>query len=366
MLQAGLVTALGTMSGTSLDGVDAAVVITDGVQIAGFGPTMYRPYRDDERAFLRAHLGCWQGDDVENAARFIEWAHWEAMYSLGRVDIGGFHGQTLAHDPGGRGTHQCGNGQNLADALGYPVVWDFRSADVAAGGQGAPLAPFYHFALAKWIKAEEPVVFLNLGGVGNLTWVDPSFDDPADEGALMAFDTGPANAPINDLMMQRRGVPFDTGGALAGIGKADLQVLEDFLQHPYFKKAPPKSLDRDDFAGLIDAVAELPDARAVATLTQAVVVSVWRAIAQCPAPPSRVLVTGGGRLNRTIMGGLAQALDCDVSVVERAGLSGDMLEAQAFAYLAVRAARGLPISAPASTGISQPATGGQVAFPRIE
>ena len=364
MLQAGLVTALGTMSGTSLDGVDAAIVVTDGVEIAALGPTIYRPYRDDEQAFLRAHLGLWRDDDVTVASQFIAWAHWEAIYALGHVDICGFHGQTLAHDPGGRGTHQCGNGQDLADALGYPVVWDFRSADVAAGGQGAPLAPFYHFALAKWIGAQEPVVFLNLGGVGNLTWVDPSFADPADDGALLAFDTGPANAPINDLMMARRGVTHDVDGALAGIGKVDVDVIAEFMQHPYFAKTPPKSLDRDSFVGVVDAVANLPDADAAATLAWAVVASVGQAMAQCPAPPSRVLVSGGGRLNRTIMAGLAHALKCDVAAVEKVGLSGDMLEAQAFAYLAVRVARGLPISAPQTTGIPLAATGGAIAFPQ--
>ncbi len=363
MLQEDLVTALGTMSGTSLDGVDAAIVVTDGVEIAGFGGTVYRPYGADERQFLRQHLGLWQDDDVRDAAGIVEYAHWEAMFALGYVDVAGFHGQTLAHDPGGRGTHQCGNGQHLADALGYPIAWDFRTADVGAGGQGAPLAPFFHFALAKWIKAEEPVVFLNLGGVGNLTWVNPALSDPADNGALVAFDTGPANAPINDLMMLRRNKPFDAKGALAKKGEADADIVKAFMAHPYFDQEPPKSLDRDAFADLGAAVATLKDADAVATLTLAVVISVAHAITQCPAPPARILVTGGGRRNRTIMNGLALALECDVAAVEDVGLNGDMLEAQAFAYLAVRAARGLPISAPTTTGIPDPMTGGRIAWP---
>ena len=355
------VTALGTMSGTSLDGVDAAVVDTDGVRIFDFGPVAYRAYTADEQKVLRAHLGRWQDQDNTQAARIIEDAHRDVMAGFGDISVAGFHGQTLAHDPGGRGTHQCGDGDRLAAGLDYPVVWDFRSADVAAGGQGAPLAPFFHFALAKWIGAGGPVAFLNLGGVGNLTWVDPSYDDPAEYGALLAFDTGPANAPINDAMMARFGLPYDDAGQVAAAGRADMAALAAFQADPYFARSAPKSLDRDHFTGLAQAVAHLADADAIATLTQAVVWSVAQALAQCPAPPARLFVTGGGRRNATLVAGLAAGFTGRIDPVEAVGLNGDMLEAQAFAYLAVRVLRGLPTSAPGTTGVRSPVCGGRIA-----
>ncbi|EBA11737.1 anhydro-N-acetylmuramic acid kinase [Roseobacter sp. CCS2] len=361
MLQTGVVTALGTMSGTSLDGVDAAVLQTDGVIIHGFGPSDYRAYTQEEQQALKAHLGRWQDEDIAKAAHIVEAAHIAVMQRFEGIDVAGFHGQTLAHDPGGRGTHQCGDGHRVAEMLGYPVAWDFRTADVAAGGQGAPLAPFYHFALAKWIKADAPIAFLNLGGVGNITWVDPACDDPADPAALLAFDTGPANAPMNDLMLARRGASHDAGGVLAAQGRADADILAAFMDHPYFARPVPKSLDRDAFKGLSHAVKDLTDADALATLAQAVVQSVAAACQRCPTMPQRLLVTGGGRHNTTLMSALADALSCDVAPVEAVGLDGDMIEAQAFAFLAVRVARGLAVSSPQTTGVPRPMTGGHVA-----
>ncbi len=354
------VTALGTMSGTSLDGVDAAVVETDGERIFAFGPTAYRAYSADEQQILRAHLGLWQGDDTAQAASVIEAAHLEVMSGFSDISVAGFHGQTLAHDPAGRRTHQCGDGDRLAAGLDCPVVWDFRSADVAAGGQGAPLAPFYHFALARWIGARGPVAFLNLGGVGNLTWVDPSCHDPSDQGALLAFDTGPANPPVNDAMQARRGQPFDAGGQVAAQGTPDLAVLEAFCADPYFLLPPPKSLDRDHFVGLAAAVAHLADADAIATLTQAMIFSVVAGLDHCPSPPERLLITGGGRHNAVVMAGLAAQTGLRIDPVEAVGLDGDMLEAQAFAFLAVRVLRGLPTSAPGTTGVPAPVCGGRI------
>ncbi|MEJ8560395.1 anhydro-N-acetylmuramic acid kinase [Yoonia sp. GPGPB17] len=361
MLRTGVVTALGTMSGTSLDGVDAAILQTDGEQIFEFGPTSYRAYTQEQQATIKDYLGRWPGDDLGVVARIIEDHHLKVMEPMGVVDIAGFHGQTLAHDPGGRGTHQCGDGARLAKVLGYPVAWDFRTADVAAGGQGAPLAPFYHFALAKWIKADAPVAFLNLGGVGNITWVDPSRDDPADPAALMAFDTGPANAPMNDLMRTRHDMAYDVGGELAAQGQVDAAIVAAFMAHPYFRKAIPKSLDRDAFGDLSRAVTALSDADALATLAQAVIECVVAACAICPTNPEKLLVTGGGRHNKTLMSGLADSLPCDVAPVEAVGLDGDMLEAQAFAYLAVRVARGLPTTSPQTTGVARSMTGGRIA-----
>ena len=365
MLKTGAVWALGTMSGTSLDGVDAAMVLTDGVSIHEFGDVAYRPYTDAERATLRAALGLWPGDaGVEAAAEVVETAHAEVLSRFSGAQIIGFHGQTLAHDPRGRGTHQVGSGAVLAEVLGADVVWDFRTADVQLGGQGAPLAPFFHFACAKHIGADAPLAILNLGGVGNVTWIDPSHATPDAKGALLAFDTGPANAPVNDLMQMRLGLAQDDGGQLAGQGVPDMAILEAFLRHPYFYKMPPKSLDRNDFAGLITGVADLSDADAAATLTLAAVLAFCRGVEHFPKPATRVLVTGGGRHNATMMAMLRDHVTCPVDPVEDVGLNGDMLEAQAFAYLAVRVARGLPTSCPSTTGVAGAVGGGQISRPK--
>ena len=353
--------ALGAMSGTSLDGVDAALLQTDGVRITGFGDSGYRPYSAAEQAALRAELGAWRASPA--LAEMIETAHAELLSRFDAAEVVGFHGQTLAHEPRGRGTHQAGDGAVLAEVLGRPVVWDFRSADVRLGGEGAPLAPFYHFALAKWLKSAEPLAFLNLGGVGNLTYVDPAFDRPEAPGALLAFDTGPANAPLNDLMQARRGLTQDEGGALAATGQPNAGVVARFLDHRYFHRMPPKSLDRNDFPDLAGAVGGLSDADAAATLTACTAAAVARGMEHCPSPPTQVIVCGGGRHNATLMAMLAKALPCPVVPAEATGLDGDMIEAQAFAHLAVRVMRGLPTSCRGTTGVSAAVGGGQISRP---
>ncbi len=358
------VRALGTMSGTSLDGVDAAIVLTDGVTIRGFGTSGYRAYTDEERQVIRAGFGAdAPADQVAEAAEVVETAHAVLISGFDGYDVMGFHGQTLHHAPDQGVTVQAGDGAVLAEVTGHPVVWDFRRTDVEMGGQGAPLAPFFHHACARYVGETAPLAFLNLGGVGNLTWVDPRMPDPAAEGALLAFDTGPANAPLDDLMRVRLGQTRDEGGAVAAAGQVADGVLEDFLADPYFLKVPPKSLDRNAFPGLRKAVETLPDADAAATLTAAVAASVMKGVEHCPVPPTRLLVTGGGRHNPVMMEMIRAALDCPVDPVEAVGLDGDMLEAQAFGYLAVRVMRGLPTSAPGTTGVAAPIGGGHVSRP---
>ena len=360
----GAVWALGAMSGTSLDGVDAAMVLTDGHRILDFGPTGYRPYTAAERETLRAGLGHWPGSSAaERAAEVVETAHAEVLSRFQGAELVGFHGQTLAHDPRGRGTHQAGNGALLAQVLGLPVVWDFRTTDVDMGGQGAPLAPFYHFACARRIGAKMPLAFLNLGGVGNVTWIDPRQPAPEAPGACLAFDTGPANAPIDDLMRARLGLTHDEGGALAASGSVDQALLDSFLAHPYFYKMPPKSLDRNDFHAVLQAVGALDDADAAATLTACAAAAVARGAEHFPTPVTRILVTGGGRHNAALMAELSRRLSVQVDPVESADLDGDMLEAQAFAFLAVRVAMGLPTSAPATTGVPVAVGGGRISRP---
>jgi len=363
VLKAERIWALGAMSGTSLDGVDAALLDTDGETIFGFGASAYRAYMPEERDVLRDALGRWPGDDTCAAKSVIQGAHEDLLGQFDGADLVGFHGQTLAHDPKGHGTHQIGDGAALAESLGLPVVWDFRSADVELGGEGAPLAPFYHFACAKWIGAAKPLAFLNLGGVGNLTWIDPSKTKPEEDGALLAFDTGPANAPLNDLMQTRCNLPFDHDGVLARGGTVVDGALELFLDEPYFSRIPPKSLDRNAFADMIGLVRELSDADAAATLTGLCAASVLRGMEHCPSLPERILVTGGGRRNPVMMEMLNAAIDCPVVPVEDVGLDGDMLEAQAFAHLAVRVARGLPTSCSSTTGVRAAVSGGTISRP---
>lgn len=365
-----MIRVLGMMSGTSMDGVDAALIDTDGVRIGGFGRSAFRAYTDNESAVLHAALGSWPGDDgVADAAALSVASHAAAAADFPKAELIGYHGQTLAHDPRGRGTHQAGDGHLLAQQTGRPVVWDFRSEDVRRGGEGAPLAPFFHWACADWAVGQgrlpgQPVAFLNLGGVGNLTWVDPTASAPEAPDACVAFDTGPANAPINDLMRRRLRRSHDSGGALAAAGRVDESVVHDFLHHPFFDRPPPKSLDRDQFSGLSDAVGSLSDADAAATLVAALAGSVAAGFRWLPHVPSALLVCGGGRHNPVIMAQLAQVLPCEVRPVESVGLDGDMLEAQAFGWLAARVMRGLPTSGPTTTGVPAPCCGGRISHPR--
>jgi len=353
---------LGMMSGTSMDGVDAALILTDGDEVFEFGATGYRPYLPEERAVIAAAKGKWPNETgVAEAAAVVEGAHIELINRFGGVELVGFHGQTLAHDPGGKGTHQAGDGAALAASAGLAVAWDFRRADVAAGGQGAPLAPFYHFALARRFQTGS-VAFLNLGGVGNVSFVDTTQAGPEADGALLAFDTGPANALMDDFAQERTGLACDYGGALASLGRVDAGVLNGFMASAYFHQKPPKSLDRDHFTDLKAAVQKLSDTDGLATLAAATIASVKAGFQFAPDGLKKVLVCGGGRKNPHLMAGLAQALKVPVADIDKVGMDGDMLEAQAFAYLAVRAKHGLPLSAAGTTGVMRPLTGGRLSY----
>ena len=352
---------LGTMSGTSMDGVDAAVLVTDGRTIGSFGRTAFRPYAEHERAAIAA-AGRWPGEPgVAEAARIVEDAHAALCADLPGALVG-VHGQTLAHDPAGRGTHQVGDGAALATRLGRPVAWDFRTADVAAGGQGAPLAPAFHFAAARWAGLRSAAV-LNLGGVANLTWIDGAAEAPEDPGALLAFDTGPAGALLDDMMRARLGRGHDEGGRLAAAGTVDEALVERFLALPYLSRPAPKSLDRDDFRALAAAAGELDEADAAATLTAISAAGVAAGLRLAPARPDRLLVAGGGRRNATMMAMIAERAGVPTIPVEEVGLDGDMLEAQAFAFLAARVAEGLPITFPGTTGAPAPLRGGRISRP---
>jgi len=356
--------AVGLMSGTSLDGIDAALVETDGVELFTTGAALTVPYEPALRERVRALLGGAPTDVVAPVAEALTRAHAAAVETLlaraglgyRDVDLVGFHGHTIDHRPAERCTWQIGDGALLARLLGVPVVADFRSADVAAGGEGAPLAPLFHAALAR--GAARPVAVLNLGGVANVTWIGA----PEPDGErLIAFDTGPGNALIDDFVRRHTGRLFDADGALARAGRADARVVARLLAHGFFARRPPKSLDRNDFATLdVDA---LGVADGAATLVACTVAAVAAAARHFPAPPLRWIVTGGGRRNRTLMEGLATALGAPVVSAEDVGWDGDALEAQAFGFLAVRARHGLPLSLPETTGVPEPMPGGRLFEP---
>ena len=369
MIRSGPVRAIGLMCGTSMDGVDAAMLLTDGETVAAFGPSLeiapaYAPAR--RAALDRAMAGEGRADD--RTVQAVTDIHFAAVAALRArleedAELVGFHGQTVFHDPEAGRTVQLGDAQRLADLCALPVVADFRSADMAAGGEGAPLAPFFHFALARHIGATGPLALLNIGGVANVTWIDPSKDGPEEPGALMAFDTGPGNALIDDWMLRHAGEPLDRDGAAAARGRVVPDRLRQNALDAYAARRPPKSLDRNAFALALARMEGLSVEDGAATLTALTVRSIAAALAHMPTAPSRWLLCGGGRRNPVLTAMLREALGAAVAPVEDVGLDGDMLEAQAFAFLAVRAVRGLPLSAPGTTGCARPVTGGVLSVP---
>ncbi|MXU65871.1 anhydro-N-acetylmuramic acid kinase [Oceanomicrobium pacificus] len=364
----GMQTVIGMMSGTSLDAVDVALLDTDGERIGGFGSHLTLDLDPDDRALIASGFGQWpdpQSNLLAEIEARVRARHLDALQAIGARSgqLVGFHGQTLSHDPDTGRTFQIGDGARLASDSGCRVAWDFRSADMDAGGQGAPLAPFFHHACARWAGCSAPVAFVNIGGVANVTWVDPAVEDPAAAQALLAFDTGPGNALLNDLMLARTGAAYDADGATAAAGQADAGAVARYLGLPYFLKNPPKSLDRNDFDMVSAWVDGASTADAAATLSAMTVAGIAAAEAHFPKPVEGWFICGGGRRNGHMMARLSAALAAPVGPVERLGLDGDMLEAQAFAYLAARTERGLPLSAPGTTGVDRPVTGGRLSLP---
>jgi anhydro-N-acetylmuramic acid kinase len=354
-----LLTAIGVMSGTSMDAIDVALIRSDGETCVETGPARAYPYAPELRAALLAVIGDAQRaehDPLAEIERAVSEAHAGAVaqflreegLAASQVDLLGFHGQTIFHAPRRGITRQLFDGPLAARRLGIDVVCRFRHADVAAGGEGAPLAPLFHRALAAPLA--QPVMVLNLGGVANVTYLDGE--------TVIAFDTGPASALLDDFMLKRRGVAYDRDGALAASGRVDAAVLAALMDNPFFAAPPPKSLDRNDFHRRARLVEPLSDADGAATLAAFTVEATCAALAHLPARPLRWLVTGGGRLNRTFMRRLAERLGVPVEPVEAVGWDGDALEAQCFAYLAVRSLKGLPLSLPSTTGVPRPMSGG--------
>ncbi|MDP6475160.1 MAG: anhydro-N-acetylmuramic acid kinase [Alphaproteobacteria bacterium] len=354
----GPVYALGLMSGTSLDGIDAALIRTDGEQVYEFGPWLTAPYEANLRDALRRLVEGGR-DGVDEVEKALTEAHAEAAaaliaeagYGAGKIHVVGFHGHTIWHDPSRRVTNQIGDGALLSRRLAIDVVNDFRAADVAAGGQGAPLAPLYHWALAQTANnaIALPLAVLNLGGVANVTWIGTDKN-------LCAFDTGPGCALIDDWLLARSAAPFDRDGALARRGSVDEAALASLLHHPYFAAPPPKSLDRNAFDSA--SLAPLSDADGAATLTAFTAQAVALGLDLCPEKASHLLVTGGGRHNPSLLAALRERTGIAVEPVETLGWRGDALEAEAFAFLAVRSLNGAPLSLPETTGVRAPLSGG--------
>lgn len=360
-----VVNAIGVMSGTSMDAIDVALIQSDGEQIHHLGPYASFAYPADTRLALLdliADPTRIENGDLSTIERKVTDAHCDAVLNFmaensltaDDVDLVGFHGQTILHRPDRRFTCQLLDGAYAAGKLGMNVVNRFRHRDIAAGGQGAPLAPLYHRALTE--KFEKPIAVLNLGGVANVTFIDKNH--------MVAFDTGPASALMDDMMRARCGLDYDRDGHHARAGKIDSARVTEFLSDPYFLRIPPKSLDRNDFHRWMALVEPLDLHDALATLSAFTVESVAKARAYCNSAPETWLVCGGGRKNSFLMDRLEIRLGVPVKPVEAVGWNGDMLEAECFAWLAIRSVRGLPLSLPSTTGVPEPMTGGE--FHRIK
>ncbi|MCK8778524.1 anhydro-N-acetylmuramic acid kinase [Rhizobium sp. NTR19] len=365
--------AVGLMTGTVLDGnIDVALLKTDGETVETFGAYTLHPYPPEIRSLLEETLSqarAWnfEGPDpaiFAQAEEALTLAQSQAVkelvasagLSMGDIGIVGFHGQSVLHRAPTRerigATRQLGNGELMASILGCKVAYDFRSADVRAGGQGAPLAPTYHAALLRSLDTTGDSAVLNLGGVANVSWWDG-------KDLIIGFDTGPANAPLNDFMKARGLGDMDRGGKLGASGKVDDERLAKLLEHPYLNAPYPKSLDRFDFtAAMADG---LDDATGAATLSAFTAAAVGKGLDLLPRRPKRLIVSGGGRHNPTIMSMLESRAGVTAVSADEFGWRGDAVEAECFAYLAVRVLRGLPISFPTTTGAPKPLQGGRLA-----
>ena len=363
-------TAIGLMSGTSLDGIDVALLRTDGKAVVERGPSMGRPY---DAAFRRRLQGALEtakaiGErterpgDLAEIERDLTLRHGEAVRAFlaenglkpADIDVVGFHGQTVLHRPDAGLTVQLGDGGLLARETGIDVVHDMRANDMAHGGQGAPLIPAYHAALAAGLSdaAGKAVVFVNIGGISNITFIGA-------EGTIVAYDSGPGNTLIDQWVEAHAGIPYDQGGMIASEGRIDPDLAERYLGHAFFTDPVRRSLDRNDFSPPSGAEASLEDgARTLAHVTAAAVI---RSARHLPERPKLYVVCGGGRLNRVIMddlAALAETEGAEVVAAEAVGLDGDSMEAEAWAYLAARSLGGLPLTFPGTTGVKAPVTGG--------
>ncbi len=353
-----------------MDGIDLALVKTDGMSLVENGPWASVAYTTAQRTILRQAIDQAVNLSDRNARpgvlaaaeAMITAAHAQITSEFlaagnikaGDIDVIGFHGQTVLHRPQDKLTVQLGDGAALAKILKIPVVYDMRAADIAAGGQGAPLVPVFHQALVVAAKLEGPVAVINLGGVGNITYIDGDANP-------IAFDTGPGNALIDDEMRLRFGLDYDENGRIGGQGQVNQSALSALLAHPYFKAALPKSLDRNTFSR--ELVVGLADQEAIATLTAFTAGSLSAAAKLLPKPPVLWVIAGGGALNHSLISMISNRVSAKVIIADDLGWPAQLLEAQAWAYLAVRSLKGLALTFPTTTGVRIPMRGGIVSSP---
>ncbi|MBV2142921.1 anhydro-N-acetylmuramic acid kinase [Falsochrobactrum sp. TDYN1] len=367
--------AIGLMSGTSMDGIDIALLTTDGENRVERGPSHAMSYSDGFRARLKAALldarSIAERADrpgiLQRLERDLTLLHAVAIqdflheYGLKpeEIDVIGFHGQTVLHRPQEALTVQLGDGALLASETRIPVIYDMRAEDMRNGGEGAPLIPAYHTALSANlpIGLEGPVVFVNIGGISNLTYV-------GEDGALIAYDSGPGNMLIDQWMELHEQGSFDAGGAVAMSGHVVGNIANRYLDHEFFKGNRRRSLDRGDFT--VPAREEMSMVNGARTLAFVSAAAILRSASHLPATPRTYIVSGGGRKNQAIMAefsALAQCDDARVIDADNAGFDGDAMEAEAWAYLAVRSLRGLPLTYPSTTGCDRSVSGGVLVAP---
>lgn len=344
------------MTGTSCDGLDLAYMITNGAAQFTLGPAITIPFSDEYRNTLRQRvtLGAERHFMDDALAKDIANHHAHHIkefmqHNQLEVDAIGFHGQTVWHDPANGVTVQLGDCQHLANQLNIQVVGQMRQNDVANGGQGAPLAPIYHQAMA--VDLPKPSVFLNIGGVANLTYID--------ENSLIAGDIGPGNALIDDWMQVHTGIAQDTNGICAQKGFPNQSLLKEWLQDPFFAQPLPKSLDRLYFHKFLNDCQNLTLEDGAATLTNFTVECVIKSLELLPEVPQQLIVCGGGCHNPVLMQLLRQNFAKVITATDL-GYNGNAIEAQLIAYLAARFFEKLPSSFPSTTGVVGPTIAGQL------
>jgi anhydro-N-acetylmuramic acid kinase len=354
---------IGMMSGTSMDGIDIVAIKTDGKEIFETEPGLMIPYTNTFREKLRNILGQEiKTPEIEEIEKELTTLHAEAFFKYLKevqipaadIDLIGFHGHTILHQPPSRfnnpRTWQIGDGRLLNQLTKTKVVYNMRENDVKHGGEGAPLVPLYQRALAEDLP--KPLAIINIGGISNVTWI-------GEEDQLLAFDMGPGNALLDDWVKTYYNQRYDAGGEIAARGSIDYSILDQFQKHPYFQQKPPKSLDRQDFD--LSWVKGLSPEDGLATLVEMTAIAIKNGASFLPTPARLYIITGGGRLNTTLMNRLAFHLSpAGVKTTEEIGWDGDYIEAQAFAFLAVRAVKGLPLTEPTTTGVSKPISGGVI------
>lgn len=348
-----MLTVLGFMSGTSLDGVDAAVVTTNGQNYLETLDFISVPYPEKVKQAVRAAFGKTKPDETTREAERLVTDVYSTiakqLVKMHDIELIGLHGQSITHIPEKQFTWQLGDGDRLSLEANCPVVYNFRKADMEAGGQGAPFIPVYHQVLAERVP-EDVVVILNIGGVSNLTYIDKTTD------TLIGFDTGTGNAMIDDWVTSRTDMLCDEDGVMASIGKIDQARVDIWLKNPFFAQDYPKSLDRNPFAEV--SVADMGTSDGVATLTSFTARGIAKNLELLPKQPEKVYVCGGGRHNPTMMAMISEASGLEVLDIGELGVNGDAVEAEGFAYMAVRSLKKLPISFPSTTGCIEPMTGG--------